>query len=88
MKTVHLAIITHSAGIDVIYAGNSHINAEAAVAKWCREYWHNEDVDLDTGIDDPSTLSDHDVCLQYFGSESVISQGEQCEITAVDLQDD
>lgn len=88
MKKIHLAIISTGAGIDVVYAGNSAENAEATVAAWCRDYWHNEDVDLDTGIDDPSILSNHDVCQMYFNSESIISQSETCEITEVEIQDD
>jgi hypothetical protein len=85
---IHLAIISTGAGIDVVYAGNSAEKAEAAVATWCRGYWHDEDVDLDTGIDDPTTIDDHEVCQLYFNSESVISLGEQCEITEVEYQDD
>jgi len=84
---IHLAIISTGAGIDVVYAGNSAENAEAAIATWCRDYWNDEDVDLDTGIDDPSTLSDHDTIDKYFSSESVISQGEICEITEVEYQE-
>jgi len=84
---IHLAIISTGAGIDVLYAGNSHANAEAVVADWCRDYWLVEDVDLDTGIDDPSKLSDHDTIEAYFKSESVISQGETCEITEVEYQE-
>jgi hypothetical protein len=88
MATVYLAIVTHEAGIDVLYAGNSAIKAEAAVAKWCREYWHDEEVDFDTGISDPTTLSDAKVRKLYFQSETVIMNGEQSQITEVEVQDD
>jgi hypothetical protein len=84
---IHLAIISTESGIEVLYAGGSHKAAKASVAKWCREYWLAEDVDVDTGIEDPSTLSDKDVIREYFMSESVLSIGETCEITEVEYQE-
>jgi hypothetical protein len=84
---VHVAVISHSAGIDVLYAGASKDKAVATVANWCRDYWQAEDVDMDTGVNDPKTLTDAEVIKAYFLSESVISVGEQCDITEVEFSE-
>jgi hypothetical protein len=63
--------------MDIIYAGGNEKRAHGAIARYCRDWWSQEGLDNETGIEDADTLSDEEVTRMYFENENVIMNGEE-----------
>lgn len=88
MATVHIAVVEHEYGMDVLYAGMYEKNAYKALATYARNWWVEEEVDMETGIEDPAEVSDQEVIQAYFNSEVVMNKCERGVVESVELQDE
>ena len=84
MTKIYIAIVSTEHGIDVLGASTNHETVERALAGYCRDWWHEENVDIGSDVD-PDTTSDSDVISTYFNSEDVIAKGEVGAIETTEL---
>lgn len=83
----HVALVSSEYGPSVLYVGASEDAATTALAEWCRSYWHQEGVDVETEVDEPKELDDSEVIRLYFAAEGPSGKCEMGSIETTEFQE-